>query len=919
MNQSPTLPVPPFSRPRGVSRYSSHNGAVDSEEHPTATSQEPLLSQTDVPNKVSQPKTIPQIHAPIPQNTDETHGKFSKALEWLGMTWYIEMFSLLCSTACAALIIAFLAIHDNTPINSWHFYFSINTIVSTLGVVFKTTLLMAVSAALAQGKWTWFQKRNGPLSTFVAIDAASSNIFESFKLLWRVRGQHSVSAGALVIALGLVIDPFLQAIISDYGVLVDLDASIQNNTKATIGKSNRFDGGTQCISTWPSRYPQIDTTPDFAVAAAMYDGLNAALSHDYQNVSFTCTSGNCTWTGYTSLAVRSTCFDISSFLKRMSPENAAKATATTQTSLSMSSEFVTVSIDTTSMSQQLESYGEESSNAYSDTSIPNSEAASTQSIATQVAVTTPTGTPQLASYGEALSNSYSDTSTTDSEVAPTQSVTLQATVATPQLGYSAPPLLTVLSAFSDVSTVNSEVASVQSIVTQATSRLDRRVASSVQSSQSQPQSSARWTDWTLEHLGLRLSNTNEAWRNASTFAVLQAAVVADPNRTINFVASQALLAAFTIIRTDNTHSLGSAAWDAANASAMECGLELTLNVYNSSVKNNVLVENIVASASKKVPGSWLPSPNIDQSGVDPNKLPVDRGTPESNPIYHHMFLYRDDYALDPTALQSSANENFTVPQNTLVSTLDFLTSLIRQNNDNGTVKAVLQQDQSNLYTYGSAVLQPLFNQTNTTATFDAIARSMSNAIRNAGKEPMSGTTQQWVRYYQVRWAFLTLPLSLLTIGTVFFILSVIDAHEARIPSWKNNGMATMIHGPDEMLRQDLRAKAFNHSLGVAGETMAKLEWFDQGYALTAANAPVAENFRPTTPARDEEEHEMCNMKIPTTPQTPGSNITLVDSPSVGGGSDQGTIRSVSPVHNGHGWSDVQLDDSSTSLSIRRSL
>ncbi|KAH0358131.1 hypothetical protein KCU83_g425, partial [Aureobasidium melanogenum] len=624
------------------------------------------------------------------------------------------------SAICATLIVTFLAIHNNTPIESWTFYFSINTVVSTLGVVFKSTLFIAVSAALAQGKWTWFCKRNGPLSTFEAIDAANRDTLESFKLLWSMRGQHLVSAGALVIALGFMVDPFLQAIISDYGRLVNLNVSAPNSTRATIGKSNHFDGGTQCVSTWSHRYPQIDTTPDFAVAAALYDGLNAALSHSYQNVSFTCTSGNCTWTEYTSLAVRSTCFDISSFLKRTTPEDAANATSTTQTSSSVGSNPVTDSTDVTSMSQPIASYGEEFSHAYSGTS--TSDPAPTQSMVETTAIASPNTSPS-----EILEE----------------------------------PTYTALSAFSDVSTVNSEVASVQSTATEATVGLHKRESSSVQSSSTPTQSSSTWTDWTLEHLGLTLSNTNQAWRNASNFAVLQAAVVADPNLTINFVTSQALLAAFTVIRTDNNFTLGSAAWDAADASAMECGLELALNVYNSSVNNNVLMEQVVASASK-VPGSWLPLPPINQTRVDPDNLSVDPGTLESNPIYHHRFLYRYDYALDPTVLQTSVNETFTVSQNTLVSTLDFLTSLIRQDNDNATVKAVIQEDQTLLYTYGSAILQPLFNQTNTTAIFDAVARSMSNAIRNVGKDEMLGTTQQWVRYYQVRWAFLTLPLSLIT-------------------------------------------------------------------------------------------------------------------------------------------------------------
>lgn len=449
-----------------------------------------------------------------------------------------------------------------------------------------------------------------------------------------------------------------------------------------------------------SRYPKLDTAPDFAVAAALYDGLNAAISHGHQNVSFTCTSGNCTWTKFTSLAVRSTCFDMSSLLKRTTPEDLAdETTFSTSISSSMDLEPATTSIEYSSDPNQGLTYGAPSSTGIASIN-----------------------TPQTFSEVEAPL-------------------------------YSAPPT-SEISAFT-----GGGATPIKSTMTEESTGLEKRATSSVQSSSKPRESSATWTDWTLEHLNLTLSNTNRLRRNQSTFAVLQAAVVADPKRTVNFVASQALLAAFTIIRTNNTHTLSTPAWDAASASAMECGLELTLNVYNSSVRNNVLVEQIVASASDKVPGSWLPS-LVDQSGVNPEDLPIDRTTNESDPIDHQMFLYRDDYAFDPDALQTDVKENFTVTQRSLVSTLDFLTSLIQQETDNGTVKAVLQQDQSVMHTYGSAILQPLFNQTNTNATFDAIARSMSNAIRNVGNDSVSGMTQQWVRHYQVRWAFLALPLSL---------------------------------------------------------------------------------------------------------------------------------------------------------------
>ncbi|KAH0350081.1 hypothetical protein KCU81_g2749, partial [Aureobasidium melanogenum] len=162
--------------------------------------------------------------------------------------------------------------------------------------------------------------------------------------------------------------------------------------------------------------------------------------------------------------------------------------------------------------------------------------------------------------------------------------------------------------------------------------------------------------------------------------------------------------------------------------------------------------------------------------------------------------------------------------------------------------------------------------------------------------------------------FLALPLSLFTIGSIFFALSILDAHRSGVPSWKANNTATMLHGPDELLYRDLRNRNHNHSLGAAGETLAKLELLHEGFALTTADGPIARISRPTTPAKDEEEHEMRNLQVPTTPQTHGSIITLVDPHSFGEASEQGTTRSVSPIH-----SDVQLDDPNTPLTVRRSI
>ncbi|THX66739.1 hypothetical protein D6D08_07027 [Aureobasidium pullulans] len=685
----------------------------------------------------------PAVFSQAEPNHRRHHLELSGLMEQEVAAWYIEIFSLLCSVICAIFIVVLLGIYDDTPLESWEFFFSINTVVSTLGVVLRSTLLMAVFAALAQGKWTWFRRKGGPLGLFERIDAGSRGSLASFELILHMRGKHLVSLGALVMVLGSLIGPFLQAIISDVGRLIDVDAYVGNDMNAAIGNSNFFDGGTLTVSTYAARYAKVATLPDFAIAAALYDGLNEAITGRYQNVSVTCMSGNCTWGEHTSLAIRSTCFDISSHLKG------------------------------THMEQ-------------------------------------PNGT---------TTSSW----TTDN--------------------------------------------------------------------------SATWMDWTLEHLNLTLSNTAAKWRAANYVSVLQAAVVADPNLTLNFNDSQTLLAAFTTIRADDSSVLGSADWDAAPASAMECGLELSLNVYNSSMVNKVLIEHIVASASQRLPKSWLPLPDFNQDSLHPNGLGVDQGTSEWNPVFHPTFLYRDDFALDSAALQQNITAPFKITQKSIQSTVDFLTSLIQQDSNNGTVKAVTQGDQPALYIYGSPFTLLLFNLTDTNATFNAIARSLPTAIRGLGTSPMLGTTQQWIRYYKVRWAFLVLPLSLILAGTTFSILSIVDTYRAQVPSWKANSIATMVHGPDEKLQRVLRAKNHVHCLGMTGETEVKLECFPEGYALTAGQQSAAKISRPTTPVRDEEEHEMGMMRPPTSPQTPGSN-----EPQSGVGAERGGSRPVSLISPRPAWS-----------------
>lgn len=423
----------------------------------------------------------------------------------------------------------------------------------------------------------------------------------------------------------------------------------------------------------------------------------------------------------------------------------------------------------------------------------------------------------------------------------------------------------------------------------------------------------------LEYLGLTLENYEEplrSWFNpeAKQGTVFQATVSANHSSTINFKDSQSLLAAFTMIRAGHDYVFGNATWPNGGATATECGLNLCLNVYLSNVTKGTLNESIVATTSSKVPNSWQRRPESEQLVLQlrNSTTAADPETLEHNPIYHPIFRYRDDYQLDPVPLnRSKILGPFNVTQRAILSTIDFLTSLVQ----NGSVQVIANPDVTgDLHVYESPILQPLYTSNDTSATFDFVAKSLSNAIRSVGTSPVQGETQRWVVHYNVRWAFLTLPLSLITseshamawdrqllltsliaVGAAFLVLSIAESHRAHVPVWKSNSIATMIHGPDELLRRDLRAVNHNESLGVASETIAALEDLLDGLALTVPHLQHVEISRPRTPSRDEEEIEMSALKLPATPQTPGSMTTLIE-PQAIVGEEQGMMRPVSPTN-----------------------
>ncbi len=140
--------------------------------------------------------------------------------------------------------------------------------------------------------------------------------------------RHWVGVGAAVIVILLSFEPFIQAIIDhsgSEGLSPDQKGvAIGSSTSVNVGFID-FQG--TAVQAYPFPYPynetlgdcrvvvsQDVTKPDLAMVAAVYDGFSNSTSTEDAFPAFSCPSGNCTWSAYSSLAVCSECHDVSSHL-----------------------------------------------------------------------------------------------------------------------------------------------------------------------------------------------------------------------------------------------------------------------------------------------------------------------------------------------------------------------------------------------------------------------------------------------------------------------------------------------------------------------------------------------------------------------------------------------------------------------------
>ncbi len=160
-----------------------HNGerylpVQDDSREPQNSSQTSPMRPASIASEEECSEGLPDDHTCVHKGT---------RLELSG--WSLEMVGLLLTIAAFISLLVVLKKVDNQPLSTWHFPFSVNTVISSLSIIIKTPLAFAVGSCLGQGKWSWFTKRSGPLSGFVTFDDASRGPLGCVALLWWLRSR----------------------------------------------------------------------------------------------------------------------------------------------------------------------------------------------------------------------------------------------------------------------------------------------------------------------------------------------------------------------------------------------------------------------------------------------------------------------------------------------------------------------------------------------------------------------------------------------------------------------------------------------------------------------------------------------------------------------------------------------------------
>ncbi|KAI0814286.1 hypothetical protein GGR55DRAFT_701954 [Xylaria sp. FL0064] len=209
-------------------------------------------------------------------------------------TWLWEMSSISLSGVCIILIVAILLLYDQRPVPEFTYGITLNAVLSTLTTFSKSFLLVAISGAISQLKWRWFQSTEGRgINDIQLFDDASRGPWGSLVFLAMPSKWSLTSMGALLSIIALALEPFTQHL-TTYPAR-DVVVSTPGVRPPTLYRAKSYLVGKEAI------YEIGDVIN--RLTAPIWDTSDEAERF----AAIQCSTGNCTWEDFESLAFCTSC------------------------------------------------------------------------------------------------------------------------------------------------------------------------------------------------------------------------------------------------------------------------------------------------------------------------------------------------------------------------------------------------------------------------------------------------------------------------------------------------------------------------------------------------------------------------------------------------------------------------------------
>lgn len=105
---------------------------------------------------------------------------------WYDHGWAWEITATVLSSCALATSVILLARLNGRALHEWQLFVSINTVISILAAISRTTLAFSVASCLGQAKWNWFKREPDNIMAFERFEDASRGPLGGLRLLVRV-------------------------------------------------------------------------------------------------------------------------------------------------------------------------------------------------------------------------------------------------------------------------------------------------------------------------------------------------------------------------------------------------------------------------------------------------------------------------------------------------------------------------------------------------------------------------------------------------------------------------------------------------------------------------------------------------------------------------------------------------------------